>query len=395
MNFTYQAIDRNGRRLKGELNRPTRWDAVRYLERQGLTLLSLEQTQRIRGRQRPLKAEELNMAIHELATLLAAGVSLVEAVEAQERTAHHPVLMEALEIMSKGLRQGRSFPAVLESSGLPLPRYVYQIVAAGELTGDLAGALRDCARQLEYERHTREEITGALVYPAILVLSGVLAVATLFVFVVPKFANLLEEVADLPWLAWAVLSAGVGARDNAGALLILVSGSGIGLFAASRNAKLRELLLDRMVRLPVIGEWLFQAEIAQWSKVLGTLLGNRVALVEALRLSADGVRILRQRQVLERVTQDVRGGTALSMALEERQAITAIGANLIRVGEKSGQLAEMLQSLSALYEEQGRARMKKTLVLIEPLAILLIGAVFGLIITGVVLAITSANDMVL
>ncbi|MNG25489.1 type IV pilin biogenesis protein [compost metagenome] len=91
----------------------------------------------------------------------------------------------------------------------------------------------------------------------------------------------------------------------------------------------------------------------------------------------------------------MRAGTALSTALEERQAISAIGGNLVRVGEKSGQLAEMLQSLAALYEESGRSRMKKALVLIEPLAILLIGSVFGLIITGVVLAITSANDMVL
>ncbi|MBD4514913.1 type II secretion system F family protein, partial [Xanthomonas citri pv. citri] len=82
-------------------------------------------------------------------------------------------------------------------------------VAAGEMTGNLAGALRDCATQMEYERRTRAELQGALIYPAILVLSGVLAVATLFVFVVPKFANLLNETAQLPWLAWAVLSIGV------------------------------------------------------------------------------------------------------------------------------------------------------------------------------------------
>ncbi|MNN20268.1 putative type II secretion system protein F [compost metagenome] len=175
--------------------------------------------------------------------------------------------------------------------------------------------------------------------------------------------------------------------------LVLILGTGFAL--ALRNPRLRELTLDQLVRLPVLGDWLLQAEIAQWAKVLGTLLGNRVALVEALRLSADGVRIGRQRRMLERVAQDVRAGTALSTALEERQAISAIGGNLVRVGEKSGQLAEMLQSLAALYEESGRSRMKKALVLIEPLAILLIGSVFGLIITGVVLAITSANDMVL
>ncbi|MND25607.1 putative type II secretion system protein F [compost metagenome] len=395
MNFIYQAVDRNGKRLRGEVNLPTRQDALRQLERQGLTPLSLEQKQRKVGRHRQLKAEELNMAIHELATMLAAGVSLAEAVEAQERATHHPKLVAALQVIGNGLRRGQSFPVVLEAAGLPLPRYVYQLVAAGELTGNLAAALRDCAQQMEYERRTRDEIQGALIYPSILVLSGLLAVATLFVFVVPRFANLLDEVAELPWLAWAVLSLGVWSNGNAGLLLFLVLILGTGFALALRNPRLRELTLDQLVRLPVLGDWLLQAEIAQWAKVLGTLLGNRVALVEALRLSADGVRIGRQRRMLERVAQDVRAGTALSTALEERQAISAIGGNLVRVGEKSGQLAEMLQSLAALYEESGRSRMKKALVLIEPLAILLIGSVFGLIITGVVLAITSANDMVL
>ncbi|MDE3738021.1 MULTISPECIES: type II secretion system F family protein [Pseudomonas] len=395
MTFIYEAIDRNGRRFTGELNLPSRQDALRQLQNQGLTPLRLEQKRRALGRRRHLRAEELNMAFHELATLLAAGVTLAEAVAAQERTAHHPVLAAALEVIGSGLRSGQSFPAVLEASGLPLPKYVYQLVAAGELTGDLAGALRDCAQQLEYERRTRAEITGALVYPSILVLSGLLAIATLFVFVVPKFANLLDEVVELPWLAWIVLSTGVWSNGNAGLLMLIVLGLCVGVAMGLSNERLRDWAFDQLARVPLVGEWLLQAEIAQWSKVLGTLLGNRVALVDALELAGGGMRIARQRQVLERVTQDVRGGTALSVALEERQAITAIGANLVRVGEASGQLAEMLLSLATLYEEAGRGRMKKTLVLIEPLAILLIGSVFGLIITGVVLAITSANDMAL
>lgn len=137
-----------------------------------------------------------------------------------------------------------------------------------------------------------------------------------------------------------------------------------------------------------------QAEIAQWSKVLGTLLGNRVPLVEALLLSAAGVRIARQRRTLERVTQDVRAGIALSAALEERQAVTSIGSSLVRVGGFRAARGDAAEPGDALWRGRAGAN-EKALVLIEPLAILLIGSVFGLIITGVVLAITSANDMVL
>ncbi|WP_089393807.1 type II secretion system F family protein [Pseudomonas delhiensis] len=395
MRFEYLAVDRQGRRCSGDLDAGSRGDALRQLEAQGMTPLRLESGQRAPqpGRRR-LRAEELNMALHELATLLAAGVALADAVSAQERSSSHPRIAAALRSMSEGLRQGRSFPQVLESAGLPLPRYAYQLVAAGELTGNLAAALRDCVAQMEYERRTREEVRNALIYPSVLVLSGIGAVMVMFVFVVPKFANLLEHADKLPWLAWAVLSTGVWSKANALPLLfagLLLGALGLPL---ARSEKVRGRALNALLRLPLLGDWLLQAEIAQWAKVLGTLLGNRVALVEALRLASAGVRIGHQRDLLERVTQDVRGGTALSEALELRRAITATGGNLVRVGERSGRLAEMLDSLAGLYEELGRSRMRKVLALIEPLAILLIGALFGVIITGVVLAITSANDIV-
>lgn len=396
MRIHYVAIDRNGKRFRGDLDANSHAEATRRLEAQGLTPLKLDQPARtVPRRSRRLSSEELNLALYELATLLGAGVSLAEAVDTQSRSARHPRISAALHGMSDGLRQGRSFPQVLEAAGLPLPRYAYQLVAAGEMTGNLADALRDCVTQMEYERRTRDEIRNALIYPAILVLSGIGAVAMMFVFVVPKFANLLEHSDRLPWLAWAVLSSGVWCKSNALLLLVLLGGGATLGASLSRNPRLRARGLNGVLHVPLLGEWLLQAEIAQWSKVLGTLLGNRVALVDALRLSVESLRIPTQRELMQRVTQDVRGGASLSEALESRRAITATGGNLVRVGEKSGRLADMLDSLAQLYEEQGRSRMRKVLALVEPLAILIIGSVFGVIITGVVLAITSANDMVL
>jgi general secretion pathway protein F len=396
MRIQYIAIDRTGKRCRGELSVNSQSEAIRQLEAQGMTPLTLEQpTRAVAHRARRLRSEELNLSLYELATLLSAGVGLADAVEAQQSSAEHPRLAVALQGMGDGLRQGRSFTQVLEAAGLPLPRYAYQLVAAGEMTGNIAQALRDCVTQMEYERRTRDEIRNALIYPAILVLSGIGAVAMMFVFVVPKFANLLEHAERLPWLAWAVLASGVWCKANALLLLMLVVIVVSVGAAVARNPRIRGQALNRLLRLPLIGEWLLQAEVAQWSKVLGTLLGNRVALVDALRLSGESLRIPLQRELMERVTQDVRGGASLSQSLEDRHAITATGSNLIRVGEKSGRLSDMLDNLATLYEEHGRSRMRKVLALVEPLAILAIGGVFGVIITGVVLAITSANDMVL
>jgi general secretion pathway protein F len=246
---------------------------------------------------------------------------------------------------------------------------------------------------MEYEQQLRNEMRNALIYPAVLVLAGVAAVAIMFVFVVPKFASLLEQAKDLPLLAWIVLAFGTWTRENFPLLLVLLVAIGGGAAWALRKPELRSRGLDAMSRWPVIGPWLVEADTARWAKVLGALLGNKVPLMRGLELAQSGLQLPQRRARMGEVTRAVRGGSSLADALEDHDALTATGYNLVRVGERSGKLASMLDSLARLYEEAGRNRMKRVLILLEPIAILVIGSVIGTIILGVILAITSANDL--
>ena len=394
MKYSYRAIDSGGKGTTGEVVANVKADAIRQLEQQGLTPIKVEVVQiKVRNRGGRLKAEELNLSLFELAIMLEAGVGLAEAVAAQLHAEQHPVIYSAMQAIGDGLRHGQPFSSVLKASKLKLPKYVYQLVEAGEMTGELASALKDSVAQMEYETKMRAELNSALIYPSILVISGIAAVAIMFIFVVPNFTNLLDQSDKLPWLAWAVLSAGDWTNKNSLLFFGLVGTLGLIMAGLFGDKRIREQAFNNLLSIPVLGKWLLQADIAQWAKVLATLLGNKVALIDALALSRESCRLLKLRNLLEIVIKDVRGGVALSMSLEQRQGITSTGVNLIRVGEKTGNLSEMLNSLGMLYEEAGRSRMKKFLALIEPIAILTIGAVFGIIIAGVVLAITSANDL--
>jgi general secretion pathway protein F len=160
-----------------------------------------------------------------------------------------------------------------------------------------------------------------------------------------------------------------------------------------RKPELRAQALDTLSRWPVVGPWLVEADTARWAKVLGALLGNKVPLMRGLELAQSGLQLPQRRARMGEVTRAVRGGASLADALEDHDALTATGYNLVRVGERSGKLASMLDSLARLYEEAGRNRMKRVLILLEPIAILVIGSMIGTIILGVILAITSANDL--
>lgn len=393
--FRYEALNAEGAVFTGAVRAATEREAARTLEKRGLSVVRLEAgggagKARRSGR---LRTADVIMALQELATMLTSGVPIVDAVGSQAMSAHHPRIVEAFTAMSRDLQRGQAFSATLAASGLPLPDYVVQLARAGELTGELGQALADAGAQLEYEYNLRNEMRNALIYPAVLVVAGAGAVALMFLFVVPKFASLLERADDLPFLAWAVLGLGTWTNDNFAVIAALVALAVAAAVAALRRPQVRSRLLDRASHLPVVGAWLVESDTARWAKMLGALLANRVPLLRALELAQSGLQLPHRKARMGEVSRAVRGGRALSDALEEHDALTATGYNLVRVGERSGKLAPMLESLARIYAEAGRNRMKQVLILIEPIAILLIGGMIGTIILGVILAITSANDL--
>lgn len=394
--YAFKALNAEGVLLEGQLAAETEREAARLLDRRGLSVVALQSAAAApaRGRrQRRLRQQDLVIAFHELATMLQSGVALAEATTAQTRGAHHPRLLAAFESISTGLRRGQAFSDTLEAEALPLPAYFLTLVRAGEQSGLLAQSLADGVTQLEYDLEVRGEVRQALTYPAVLVAAGFGAVVLMFTFVVPRFASLLTRGAELPWLAWAVLNGGMFARDNIGWILAALVAVAVLLARALGRPGARGRLHDILERLPVIGPWRVESETASWSKVLATLLGNRVPLLDALGLARSAVHSPRRGARLDEAARAVRGGTPLADALEEQDALTATGYNLVRVGERSGELPAMLRSLAKLCENAGRTRMKQFLALLEPLAILMIGSAIGVIMIGIILAITSANDI--
>ncbi len=395
LRYDYEVLSPDGSVLSGSLHAENERDAARQLERKGLVPLALNehQSKARRTSRRKLSTPDVTLAFHELATMLHAGVPIADAVESQRSSGHHPRIEQAFEGIATGLRRGESFSDSLVRSHLPVPDYFLQLTRAGEMTGRLAESISDGVRQMEYEYGLQSEMRNALIYPSILVISGVLAVLLIFLFVVPKFASLLQKSDQLPWLAWAVLAGGQWTHQHGLWLLAAAVVAGVVVAQLARRPDWRVRMLNTVSGLPLVGAWLTEAETARWSKVLGTLLGNRVSLIQALELAAQGVRLPQRKKRLLQVTRDVRDGLPLSDALQEQDALTATGYNLVRVGERSGQLPTMLLSLARLYDESSSKRMKRLLIVIEPLAILVIGAVIGTIILGVILAITSANDL--
>jgi general secretion pathway protein F len=400
--FRYEAVDPKGATIEGMMDALSAQDALQKLSTQSMTpiqLVSLDGAENAAGnasnaapgaefqasqsKQSAAKvgSQEQILIIRELATLLRAGIPLADAIDSLAAARAGTPAGAALARTHRALNAGETFVAALSSSGITFPNYVTQLAATGEMTGKLAAALADAAKQLEYDERVRQEMRNALTYPVILVVAGVAAILTIFLAVVPRFANFLKgaKAGDIPEISIWVINAGVFLKAHWLWFLIAAIAAAM-LFAFSvRDVAGRTRWLDRLSRIPLIGGWLKEAETGRWATTLGALLANRVPIIAALELSAGSLRFPRMRDRVGLVTRDVRGGATLADASQRYGLVGATGVNLIRVGEKSGELAATVTTLGELSMEAGRNRMKRFLAIIEPAAILLIGAVIALV----------------
>lgn len=395
--YRWVAIDRAGNVTRGMIDAASSTDASRELALKGLLPYELKpvgQSVFRTPRRRNASGKERQLVLHEFATLLEAGVGLATALASLAKSSHHPQITRAFEGMERSVRRGESFSSALRDSELELPEYIHQLVHAGEATGRLAESLRSGVSQFEYDQRVRQEMAGALIYPAVLVASGVAAVAIIFMWVVPRFGGLLTQHGDnMPALSRWTIATGVWMAGHAWLVAAVAGGVVVSARLLLRWPRLRAALGRWAVGLPFLGDWLVEAEVGRWASTLSALLMGRVELIRALGLAAASVRLGFLRDRLAQVARAVKGGSTLSAALREHRALNPTGYDLVAVGETSGQLPKLLAALARLYETTGRDRMKRALQLIEPLAIILIGIVVGTIVTAIILAITSVNDV--
>jgi general secretion pathway protein F/type IV pilus assembly protein PilC len=394
MKFQYRGIElSSSQTVDGEIDAQSESDAVNILLARQVEVFKLDKVLSEQIPHKKVTLSDLALPLKELATLSKAGVSLLEALHAMARNKEHGGLARGFKKIASLIESGESLSSAIKLSSMPFPSYVHYLVSAGELSGELAQALRNASTQLEYDQSIRNDLKGALTYPLVLIGAGIAAVLIIFFAVVPKFAHMLNNDTELPLLAWLVLSAGKAANDNP----VLIGAGFVAFFivlgVTLANKQVRHSMLNGALRLPVIGPWLAEQDAARWSGLCGAMLTARVELTTALRLAASSGDFTARKQRALSLISDVQSGVSLTESIDRANLLPGTSLNLISVGEKTGQLAKMFVAVANLHDEACKRRMKQVLTLIEPIAILIVGVVIGIMILGIVLAITASTDI--
>lgn len=393
--YRYQAVDLGGKPHKACVQADSERHARQLLREQGLFARSL---QRYEGNQAQPRRQRLSRAqlcelTRQLATLVGAGIPLVDALATLERQLRQPALHTVLLALRSALGEGLGLARSLARQGAPFTGLYCALVEAGERSGRLGQVLSRLADHLEQVLRQRHKARTALIYPVVLMGVSLAVVVGLMTFVVPKLTEQFAHSGQsLPLITSLLIGLSQGLVQAGPYLLVLATL--LALLGGWLLRKPRWCLRrdDWLLRLPRIGVLLQVLESARLARSLAILCGSGVALLEALQVATETVGNRRIRAAMVQVHRQVQGGTSLHRALDNARQFPPLLVNMVGSGEASGTLADMLERV-ADDQERGFARQVDTaMALFEPLMILVMGAVVLFIVLAVLLPIMQLNQ---
>ncbi len=401
--YRYEAVDASGEVVRDELDAATLDAAIARLRDQGLLPLTVNEAKSgfLRGgfgqplfsKRRALSRKTIALLTQQLASLLHAGMPLDRAMTILIGVTEDEQAKPVLERVQEKVRGGSSLADALEVQGV-FSRFYLNMVRAGEAGGALDVVLKRLTEFLERSQALRETVTSALIYPIILLSVSALSVIILLTFVIPQFQRLFADAGKaLPLATQIVIAVGDGFRYYwwVGAILFVLL-SAVARQQLSRPES-RARWDDWFLRLPLFGDLIAKVETARLSRTLGTLLGNGVSMLNALTIVRETLSNQVLAGALGEVAEHVKTGRGLADPLLEAGRFPKLAVQMIRVGEETGQLQEMLLQVADTYDGEVQTAVKRMLTLLEPALILGLGVIIAGIIMSILVAILSLNDL--
>jgi len=411
--FSYKAVSAAGEVIEGELEAPDRSVVVERLRSQGHVPIRAEEmrgglggglltrraptagggTVRVSGRGRVAR-KQIVFLTRELAVLLDSGLELERALSILAGLTDSPAIQGVLERILERVRGGSSLADAMEAEGSVFPNFYSGMVRAGEAGGQLDVVLGRLADTMERAQALKENVTSALIYPAIVVLLAIAVLAIMMTSVLPSFRPMFEQAgAALPMLPRVMLGLSDVVRAVwwapviGFAVLILI------LNRVRATPAGRRRWDHWLLGLPLFGDLVLKLEVARLSRTLGTLLANGVSVLNAFTMTVGAT----QNQAVAEALSELRGrlakGEGIGRPLAELGLFPRLAVQLIEIGEETGRLEQMLLRVAEIYDEEVKRTIGRILALLLPLILVVLGVIIAVIIGSLLSAILSAYDL--
>ena len=399
--FTYRAADRRGQTIDGVMEAVDARAVAEQLRKDSCFPIKVTpQSERssllsLGGGSSRVRQRDLMAMTQMLATLFEAGLPLDRALGILEELAPSARVRTIISDLLRSVRGGSSLSeAMAKHHPRPFSRLYINMVRAGEKGGVLEISLRRLAEFLEARAAFNEAVVSALAYPAVILTVGTGAIIFLMTFVIPRFAVIFKDLGQAIPLPTQILLEISGAVHDYWWVGLLVAMAGVLAWRMWTSTAEGRLAWDQtLLRLPLIGTLTLKVETARFARTLGTMLKSGVPVLGAMAVVGDMMSNQAVGGAVSRLADGVKRGGTIAAGMKEHTAFPALAVHMVRVGEETGRLEEMLLKTADTFETDVRTEMKRVLGMLEPIIILGMGVIVAFIVVAMLLAIFSINEM--
>ncbi|HEY0663288.1 MAG TPA: type II secretion system F family protein [Thiobacillaceae bacterium] len=394
--FLWEGMDKRGKKVKGQMQAGGVALVNTQLRRQGITVTKVKKQSTLFNTSKKITEKDVTLFTRQLATMMKAGVPLLQSFEIVARGHSNPSMQRLLLEIKADIEKGSSLTQAFSRHPLYFDALYCNLVGAGEAAGILEGVLDRLAIYKEKILAIKGKIKSALFYPISIIVVAFVITAIIMIFVIPAFKELFSSFgADLPAPTLVVMALSDIFVEWWWMIFGVIGGGIYGFFQAWKRSRKMQMAMDRiMLKLPIFGPVIEKATIARWTRTLSTMFAAGVPLVEAL----DSVGGASGNQVFVEGTQKIRGevatGTSLTLAMQNAGLFPNMVLQMTAIGEESGSLDAMLGKVADFYEAEVDDAVEALSSLMEPLIMVVLGTLIGGMVIAMYLPIFKMGEVV-
>jgi type IV pilus assembly protein PilC len=392
--FEWEGKDKNGKLVRGEIRAGGESVVSASLRRQGILVSKIKKRRTSGGRS--IKQKDIAIFTRQLATMMKAGVPLLQAFDIVARGATNPRLTKLLTDIRNDVETGTSLSAAFRRHPMYFDALYCNLVEAGEAGGILEALLERIALYQEKTLAIKSKVKSALMYPTAVIVVAFIVLTVIMLFVIPAFEDVFKSFgADLPAPTLVVIAISKFFVSWWWAIFAVLGGGGYFFFESWKRSEKMQKAMDRLLlRIPVFGDLVNKSAIARWTRTLATMFAAGVPLVEALDSVGGAAGNAVYAEATEQIQKDVSTGTALTASMTSTGVFPTMVLQMAAIGEESGSLDHMLSKAAEFYEDEVDEMVKGLSSLMEPFIIVILGVLIGGIVISMYLPIFKLGAVV-
>ena len=395
--FRYKLLTSASNIVEGEKEAENKTSLISDLRKSGHIILNIHQIDKGKKFELFFKRVSKKAVLpftQELATLLEGGIPIDKSLSILLSGQGKNAMKSVIEDLLNGIKSGKSFTEALKNHEKLFSSIYISMVRAGEEGGVLPQVLKRLGDFQEKLQKTKGEIISAMIYPLLLSSTGLLSIGALIVYVIPKFSQIFEGMGiSLPFSTMVLMGMSQYGIKYGWIFIAVIMAVFFIYKRAMKDNTTAAKIDQKKLKLPLMGNLLWKMQISRFARTMGTLLENGVPLLKSLDIVKDVLSNKYLSEILIGVKTNVKEGAAITVSLAERGFLPEIAIHLLKVGEETGKLDRMLLKVADNFDADVESRMKRLVTMVEPVLILLMGAVIGVIVISMLTAILSVNDM--